>query len=190
MKVSFKTLFASALVAGISTGLATAASAQAPTANVPTQEAAKPFAVKLGVAFPSDGDAKDAVGSTWFTFGLNYDIGKTKTTAPVVYGAYLDGTFASKNGNDVSAFGLGPEARYYFGAPTMPVSFYAGAGIGVYLLHASGNGASQTNTRFGGKLLAGAEFKQGFLGELAYNWTGNVHSLTLNNFALLVGYRF
>ena len=109
MKVSFKTLLAGTLVAGVSTGLATTASAQAPT--VPTQEAAKPFVVKLGATFPTDGDVKDALGSTWFGFGLGYDIGKTKTSAPVVYGAYLDGTFASKNGNEASAYGIGPSAR-------------------------------------------------------------------------------
>jgi hypothetical protein len=190
MKVSFKTLLAGALMAGIGTGLATTASAQAPTANVPTQQAAKPFAVKLGVNFPTDGDVKDAVGSTWFGFGLSYDIGKTKTAAPLVYGAYFDGTFASKSGNEASAFGIGPEARYYFGAPTQPVNFYAGAGIGAYFLHLKADGSSENTTRFGGKLLAGAEFKQGFLGELSYTFPGNVHGSTLNNWGIQVGYRF
>jgi hypothetical protein len=196
MKVSFKTLFAGVLVAGVGAGLASSASAQTPTvsANVPTQKAVKPFTVKLGAVFPTDGDVKNGVGSTWFGFGLNYDIGKTKTESPLVYSAYFDGTFASKSKeghtNEASAYGIGPAARYYFGAPTQPVNFYAGAGIGAYFLKSKGLDFSQTTTRFGGKLFAGGEFKQGFLGEIAYTFPGNVHGSTLNNFALLVGYRF
>jgi len=192
MKVSFNTLLAGALVAGINLGLATTASAQAPTvsANVPTQPAAKPFAVKLGVTFPTDGDVKDEVGSTWFGFGLSYDIGKTKTTSPVVYGAYLDGTFSSESGKQASTYGIGPAARYYFGAPTAPIIFYAGGGIGAYFNHWKSSGFSENTTRLGGKLFGGAEFKQGFLGEIVYNFTGNVHGSALNNLALLVGYRF
>jgi len=181
-----------AAVTALGLASANAVRAQAPT--VPTQPAAKPFTVKLGGYFPSDGDVKDNVGSTWFSFGLNYDIGKTKTESPVVYGAYLDGTFSSKSKDGTSfkdsVYGLGAEGRYYFGKPTEPVTFYAGGGAGAYFLYGKDKGGSQNNVHLGLKLLAGVEFKQGFLGEVSYTFTGDVRGSSLSGFGAYVGYRF
>ena len=199
MKSLKKALLATLLVAGITV----AAHAQAPT--VPTAKATKPIAIKLGVILPS-GDAKDIFGSAAFYVGATYDLGKTKMESPVLYGPYIDAAFGSKSQSigsvsvkgEGSFVGVGGQARYLFTPPTSAVHFYGGAGLGVYFDHVKGRisvageggSESKNKTTLGGKVFVGAEFAQGFLGELMYHFPGSVEGVNLNTFGLAVGYRF
>jgi hypothetical protein len=194
MKVSFKTLLAGALVAGISTGLATTASAQtkAGTTADETVKVLKPFRIKVGAFFPTDGDAKDALGSTFISYGVSYDFLKTQAANPLIISAYVDGYNKSKSGNRLNSIGVGPELRYYFNpVVATPTRFYAGAGIGAYFLNAKAdNGDSENKTKFGGKVFGGLEFGPGFFGEVDYTFISKVEDFNPSGIDLQVGYRF
>jgi len=206
MKVSFKTLLAGTLAAGISTGLATTASAQTPPVK-DTVKVEKPITIKLGGYFLTDSKAKDAVGSPAFSYGASYDFGKTKSEAPIIYGLYVDGFNKSRTSGglkgELSDIIAGVDGRYNFTPATEVVRFYGGAGIGISFLHGKketnvSNGESGTTkvedsenkTTFGGKLFAGAEYGPGILAEISYNFPGKVAGLNASGFGLQVGYRF
>ena len=195
-------LFATLAVAGIGmtfSGIAQAqtapAPAQAPTvANVPLAKVAKPFRVKLGAFLPSNGDVKDAVGSTLFGYGVSYDFLKTNLNNPVTIGAYIDGATGSKSHDGIKArlsyIGVGPMARYYFTPVVAPIRFYGGAGLGAYFVNAKAGGDSRNKTELGGKLLAGVESGQGIFGELDYTFISKFDDVKPSGINLAVGYRF
>lgn len=126
--------------------------------GVPTmaqaQQADKPLTLRLGAFLPSNSDAKDGLGKTWFTAGLDYSfknavasMASSATAMPVSPLAYLDYTGKSKDvdggKNEASVIALGLGGKYY--APTQgvsPVRPYIGGGLGAYFVH----GKSTTTT--------------------------------------------
>ncbi|MDX1932800.1 MAG: hypothetical protein SFU56_09365 [Capsulimonadales bacterium] len=199
--VRAKFWLAALLVAGLGAGMATAANAQADS-SVPTAKPEKPWRVKLGAFFPGDGDVKDEIGSTLFSYGVSYDFLKTNLANPIIVGAYLDGATGSKKRDGVtlrlSYVGLGPTARYYFTPVTSATRVYGGVGLGVYFVNSKAStrvgGAtlslSDDETKFGGKLLAGVESGQGLFGELDYTFISEINERNPGGFNVAVGYRF
>jgi len=215
MKQPFHAVFASAALAALSLILTSSTRAEdttptpiatpAPAATAPAPQATttqavtettakvmKPFRIKLGAFFPTDGDAKDALGDAFFSYGVSYDIFKTKATNPLIVSAYLDGYNASKSGNRINMISIGPAARYYFNPVVeAPTRFYAGAGLGAYFLNLKAdNGDSENKTKFGGKVFGGLEFGPGFFGEVDYTWISEVEDFNPGGFDVQIGYRF
>lgn len=158
--------------AAVFTGLAPAAQAQVPA---PTEVVEKPIRIKIGTLIPFDD-----LGENLFTVGASYDFGKSASSTPTVYSAYLDAGFG---GNDSRIVGLGGSFRYYF-TPVLAVTrFYGGAGVGAYFTDLGG----ETDTRFGGKVFLGAEFNQGFFGEVDVTFPGLEKQTALG---LSGGFRF
>lgn len=199
-------LISGVLVAGLVAGLTASAHAQDAGGAM---KVAKPFSVKIGGIFFSDGDVKDAIGNSTISLGVGYDFLKTKAENPLIAQAYLDfllpkertfrvsdgeGSFEAKSKLNHS-IGVGVAARYQLVRATETTSVfpYAGLGLGVYNSKVSssfdGGSDSSTKTGIGGKLFVGAELKQGFIGEIEYNFIpgdgGN-----LNGFGARIGYRF
>jgi len=155
-----------------SAGLASSAQAQVPN---PTENVEKPIRIKIGTLIPFDD-----LGENLFTVGASYDFGKSASATPTVYSAYLDAGFG---GSDNRIIGLGGSFRYYF-TPVLAVTrFYGGAGLGAYFTDLGG----ETDTRFGGKVFLGAEFNQGFFGEVDVTFPGLDKQTGLG---LSAGYRF
>jgi hypothetical protein len=194
------------LVAGLVAGLTASAHAQDAGGSM---KVAKPFSVKIGGIFFSDGDVKDAIGNSTITLGVGYDFLKTKAENPVVLQGYLDfllpkertdsfdtgeGTLERESKLNHS-IGVGVAARYQLVRATETTSVfpYAGLGLGIYNSKMTssfdGDSDSSTKTGLGGKIFVGAELKQGFIGEIEYNFIpgdgGN-----LNGFGARIGYRF
>jgi len=155
-----------------------------------TLKVQKPFTIKLGAFFPSDGDVRDAVGETFFSAGISYDFAKTQAVNPTVFGAYVDYFGKSDNGIRLNVFAIGPQAKFYFSPATAPSKFYGGVGVGYYSINARGGGASETKGRIGGKLMLGYEFQGGFLAEADYNFISEVQGVNPSGAGLRLGYRF
>jgi len=159
--------------------------------DAPTVPVQKPVTIKLGAFFPTDSNARDAVGNTWFAVGADYAFRKTDAAAPVLPLVYVDYAGKSKNGFRLSTVGVGVGVRAYGNrATTTKVVPFYGAGIGAYFLNASGNGIDETETRLGGKVNIGVELNQGPFLEAAYTLTGKVSGDDLNGISVLIGTRF
>jgi hypothetical protein len=180
-----------------------ASGAYAQTDTMPVQ---KPFSVKLGAAFFTDSDTKDRVGNSTFSVGLGYDITKTNATMPIILQAYVD-YFAPKSKERTisavtqeikmeSAFGVGVAGRYAFiKEPKANLVPYAGAGLGFYSVkrkvEVTGSPTnSKTKSGLGGKVFGGVELKEGFFGEVDFNFLPKVEEDNFSNFGLRIGYRF
>jgi hypothetical protein len=191
--VRINNLFAVAAVIGLGMGLTASAHAQATASSTPTGKLQKPWRLKIGAFFPTDGDVKDSLGNTFFSYGVSYDFVKTQVETPITLGVYVDGATKSKDGGRLSYVGLGPSARYFFTPVVAPVRFYGGAGLGPYFVTVKA-GDSKNKTAFGGKLLAGVESNQGIFGELDYTFISSVSvggdDVKPSGFNLSVGYRF
>jgi hypothetical protein len=155
-------------------GIATSSHAQ--TKTLPVQY---PFAVKLGIAFPSDSKFSKSV----FDGGVSYDLSKTTADNPVVYQVY--GDYYGKGSANV--FGIGVAAQFQLGNALNPTRPYVGAGIGDYTAHVPG---SSTKSNIGGKVFAGYNFTQNVFAEADYSITQKVNSVSPNAIGLRLGYRF
>jgi hypothetical protein len=184
MKKTMAVIGAGAALAGL---LGTGAAAQTYDA-VPV---VKPLTLKLGAFLPINGTLKNAVGKTWFTAGAEYAFSKLGDQQNLMPLAYVDYAGANKHGLTVDYVGVGPGARYYLTAPgagtTTP---YVGGGVGAYFLHASGNGSSINNTKFGFKVNAGIEFQQMYLVEVNYTNAGSESGTRFDGVGIQVGARF
>jgi opacity protein-like surface antigen len=193
-------IVASLVVAGT---VASGASAQENTMKVQ-----KPFSVKIGGIFFSNGDTKDFLGDSTYTVGLGYDFLKTKATNPIILQAYVDYLGRKTRRISISessieskldyALGLGVAARYqFFDGQSMGFTPYGFLGLGFYTARGSGNvafggnseGGSSTESGVGGKIGLGAEIKQGIFGELEYNFI-DIGDVNLSGFGARLGYRF
>ncbi len=155
-----------------------------------TLKVQKPFTVKVGAFFPSDGDVRDAVGNTFLNLGVSYDFAKTQAVNPTVFGVYVDYFAKSDDGIRLNVFAIGPQAKFYFSPATEAQKFYGGVGVGYYSVNARGGGASETKGRIGGKLMLGYEFAGGVLAEADYNFIGDVEGVNSSGAGLRLGYRF
>ena len=175
MKLNFISMLAGSAAVPLLSAFATTA-AQAATDTIPVQY---PFAVKLGVAFPTNTNFSD----TAFDAGLSYDLSKTTADKPVVYQVYGD-YYGQSSGN---LFGVGLSAQFALANATSPTRPYVGVGIGDYIAHASG---SSTKSNFGGKVFAGYNFTQNVFGEVDYQITQKINGTSPDAIGLRVGYRF
>jgi hypothetical protein len=167
-----KALVGGAAVAGCGVVFAPSAQAQVPSPVSPVE---KPIRVKIGTLIPTD-DKGDAT----LYLGGSYDFGKSSSSHPTVYSAYLDAAFKD---SDNRLVGLGASFRSYLTPPLVVTRFYAGAGIGAYF----SKFGNDDDTRFGGKVFAGAEFNQGFFGEADFTLPGISEQTGVG---LSLGYRF
>lgn len=194
-----------------------AASAQAQTAPAVDETAPpKPLTIKLGAFFPSNGNLKDLVGSTFFSAGAEYAFLNKQNPASLVPLVYVDYAGRGKNrsiddgqGNSVSldltasTVGVGGGVRYYIGAPgTGSVTPYVGAGVGVYFNRIkvatavssggqSGSASDSLNkTQVGFRLNAGIEFQKMYLLEANYTNAGSVEGTRIDGFGIQAGVRF
>lgn len=122
-----------------------------------TAPVSKPLTIKLGAFTPSSSDTRDLSGDTHFELSASYDIGKTDSSSPIVYGVYGDYIFQTSNSFNYfdpfdetggtytgtsSGYGIGVEGRYLLiqdrtwgrhrGGGGGSVTPYIGGGLGVY----------------------------------------------------------
>lgn len=208
MKKTMVLGLAGALLAGLGTV------AQAQTTDAST----KPISIKLGAFFPSNGDARDAVGKSWFSAGAEYAFVPSSggaSTSNLVPLAYIDyagktnnrtfpDTDASGNAvNDTlslkaSYVGVGAGIRGSSAQAGSSITPYYGAGIGVYFLNATAAvrqgtttvSDSEKKTSIGFKVNGGVEFSGSYFVEAAYTVPGSVGGTNLNGFSILGGARF
>ncbi len=154
-----------------------------------------PLTVKLGVALPTSSAARNLEGSTAFSAGVDYAVGKTTEANPTLPSVYFDYNGGSKNSGHIYNYGLGVAIRAYATKPSGNVatgsSFYYGAGVGVYRAEGKdtiGNTANKTG--LGGKVLAGVEFSGNLLAEVSYNFTPKLSGTNTNTVGVQLGYRF
>jgi hypothetical protein len=175
------TRFVKSVVAGatlLAAGAAfvpTAAQAQGVT-TIPVQ---KPFALKLGVAFPSEGG-----GGGQFAVGASYDFSKSTSTSPTLFQVYLD--YYGESAQNV--IGGGVAGKFLLAPATAGQGQpFAGLGLGIYTNKVGG---SSNKTNFGGKVFAGYQLNSGVFGEVDYTLVQENNNVNPSAFGVKVGYRF
>jgi hypothetical protein len=164
--------------------------------SVKADQIAKPWSVKIGVAWPSQDQAKTDSNTTNLLAGLDYAVSKTSENNPAYNSVYFDYQGGSQNGGHVYSYGLGLSERAYLTPTTAGATaptFYYGAGIGAYyvdILNTGSLSTSATKTNLGGKLLAGIETNQSYFAEFSYTWIPKAASADPSSLGLLVGVRF
>lgn len=171
-----KTIAAFALV-----GIAGSAFAQ------DTKDVEKPFRISVGAFMPSKAALKNVSGKSWTSFGVSYDLGKTTSDKPWIYGVYADftGKKGEVNGTRISndMYGIGVSARYLFSSPDAPSTAYAIGGVGAYRLKSG----TSTSNKIGFKIGGGYEWKNGLFGEVTAVQPGIRNS---NGVEARIGFRF
>lgn len=149
-----------------------------------------PVRVKVGILNASDGDVRRSVGTPLFQGEVDVALPSTSPGKTYVSVGYME---RRKNGGTFRVVPL-TISRVY--SPPNPASrltgnVYTGAGIGAYLLHASGGGDSENKTTIGGFVVVGYQFPTPYFVEAKYHQTaGGVKSLSPNGLAISAGYRF
>lgn len=162
----------------------TAASAQTFTPNVQD-----PYSIKLGMFFPSNGDARSAGGSTQFSAGLDYALAKTTSDTPALPSVYFDYEGGASNGH-IDSFGLGAAIRTLTTSADNRFTPYVGAGAGVYYEDGNHNGNSDTNVGIGAKVFVGENIGQGLFVEGNYQFLPSTAGINPSGFGVQLGYRF
>ena len=160
----------------------------------------KPWALKVGIFRPDDGDWRDVSRSTWFAAGLDYTAQITPSGAEWVGTLeYLTG----KNSNRMWTVQAIYKMRSYAEAEEGS-RFYYGVGLGVYFSKVRGEVSeentkkvvSDTKTHFGIPLLVGVDFGSNFFGELKYNLVFSENNpapkldVRVGGFNVMFGYKF
>ncbi|MGC4046866.1 MAG: hypothetical protein QM758_23980 [Armatimonas sp.] len=153
-----------------------------------TKDVEKPFRISVGAFMPSKAALKNVSGKTWTSFGVSYDLGKTKSDKPWIYSVYGDFTGKKgqlENGSRVSndMYGIGVSGRYMFSSPDAPSTAYAGVGVGAYRLKSG----SSTQNKVGFKVSGGYEWKNGLFGEVSAVQPGIKNA---NGVEARIGFRF
>jgi len=164
-----------------------------------------PFEVRAGLYLPRNTEVRNDLGIDWLSYGLGYDIQRSGTRLPHVLSVYADyfnvpkttGPSTFRLRSQAASLGIGVAERYYF-APKQPFfQPYAGAGFGIYDVHAKSTDPGGTfdvyKTSIGGKLILGAEMREGLFIQGDYNWIPEPklqNRLHLGGFQLQLGYRF
>jgi hypothetical protein len=203
----FSRILLAGLSVGISVGLATGANAQTPST---TTKVSKPFSVKLGSLVYTKSSTKDAIGDNPVFFGVGYDFLKTASDHPVIVQGFFDfylpkertvttGSISTKTKLE-SMFGVGVTARYQLIKTTETSrSFpYVGLGLGFYSSKVKQtieepeflDSSSKTKGGLGGKIFVGGNLRDGYIGEVEYNWLPSNGPVNLSGLAVRVGYKF
>jgi len=184
--------------------------------NAQAAEVANPFSVRLGAGYLSDGDTREALGSTHVTGGVSYEFSPKNRVD-------LDYIKASEDGDKVQSFGLTYLRLFDFNkkSDSELTKLYAGLGLGLFRVSAraegndndgpkgggeepppetilaltslggnSNDGFNETKTRLGGKALIGYNFSEQFFTEAAYTRVGKVEGADASNFSLMFGFHF
>ena len=156
-----------------------------------------PFTVRAGFSYLTDSTARSVTSDFGWTIGGSYDFLKGKSNER--YSIDVDYGEHRANGFDIVtwSFQLAVRVPFTGGAATMDnsnVSFYYGAGIGLFEHHFSGTSASSGNFSrdkgvLGGTLLLGAKFSQNASLELFYRISDDIGP-NVNTVGLELGWRF
>jgi len=152
-----------------------------------TKAVERPYRIKVGGFFPTEGDVKDAYGSTFFSGGVSWDFSKTLATNPTVFTLYTDYTRGERGDNTLGIWGLGVGARFLFAPANSSGQPYGELGLGYYNVDFS---PGPSAGRVGGKLGLGYQLNQGLFGEVEYNLIDKVEGVNPSGVRLNVGYRF
>lgn len=150
-----------------------------------------PYTLRVGYAYLSDKDARDATNDSGYSVGLSYALGKLVKNANGSVSVDLDFTRHAGNGNKIETWSLLGVYR----APLSPQFYYGvGAGLANTLASQGAIGAapaiSERQTVLAGVILVGAPVGENGSLELSYRLQGKVSGVTANTFALTYGYRF
>lgn len=143
---------------------------------------------KVGVFLPR-GDARDFAGSTHFNAEVDVAVPFLGAGRTFVSAGYYQG---SEGGRKLRMIPLTIGKVF---SPPNPASgitgnLYFGAGVGAYLLRASGHGDSESKTRPGAFAMAGYQFPNAYFVEAKYHIVGSVGGVSPRGLALMVGRSF
>jgi len=149
----------------------------------------KPWALKVGMFRPDDGDWRDASRSTWLAFGLDYT-GQITPTGAEWLGTveFLRGKNSNRMWSIQAIYKLRSHAASEEGS-----RFYYGAGAGIYMAKfRSRDGlVSESETKFGIPLLAGIDLSPAMFLELKYNAVfSKIRNVRPGGFSVMLGYKF
>ena len=166
----------------------------ATTAAVKADPVEKPWTVKLGAGWPTQGQAKNDGGSTEFAAGVDYAPEKTTANNPALGSVYADYIGGTKSGGHLYSYGIGVAAKAYGTTPSgntqTGASPYYGAGVGIYHTDDKDAGVSSNRTNLGAKLFAGLEFSGNYLVEVGYHFLPKANGADPSAFIASVGLRF
>jgi hypothetical protein len=148
-----------------------------------TKDVEKPIRILVGTYMPSNSTFKNNTGKNWTSFGVSYDLGKTKSDKPWIYSLFVDNATKKRGTVNNTITGIGLSARYLLGTPSASAHTYLIGGVGSY--RAKSGQASQSKVGF--KLGGGYELSNGFFGEVAAVQPGVKNT---NGIEARLGFRF
>jgi hypothetical protein len=157
----------------------------APSAHAITP--AKPIAIQIGAAWPTDGDVRDATQDVGIYAGLGYILPSEGVGRNSVD---LDFTTTSGHGNRLNTLSLMFAHRMPLGTPVNGTNGpYAGLGIGATRIEAHGGGDSDDTTHLSGKALLGYDLGNSFV-EVSYMVNGKINDAHADTVNLSFGTHF
>jgi hypothetical protein len=146
-----------------------------------------PVIVKVGYAYLTDKDARNATSNNGYTVGVSYPVGQLVKSLPGTFALDLDFTNHTGNGNKIENWSLLGVYR----AP-LTESFYYGVGLGVNntLVSDGTLGVSARPTTLGGVILVGSKISDKGSVELYYRLQNKVNGVTVNTLGLVYGMQF
>ena len=201
VRVALATLTAGFIAALIAAGSSPARAQDEGILSYPSH----PFEVRAGVYLPRNGATRDDLGIDWLSYGVGYDISTSGKKLPHTFSVYADyfnvpkttGPADFRLRSQAASIGVGVAERYYFMPTYSNFQPYAGAGAGIYDVHAKASDPGGTidkyKTSIGGKILAGVEIRQGIFVQGDFNWLPEPKLEVreqLEGFQLQLGYRF
>ena len=135
-----------------------------------------PWAIRIGVLWPTNSDLRDLTDDTWFNAGIDYTINRQGVNEWI--GA-LD--YASASGVNAWIFQL----IYKWNNPNPENQFSFGVGAAVYNFDPAGGG---DQTEYGIPLIGDWAFTERLFLEGKYHWVTS--DADLNNLTLQLGIRF
>ncbi|MDX1935126.1 MAG: hypothetical protein SFU56_21215 [Capsulimonadales bacterium] len=179
-----------------------------------TDPGAGPLRLKVGGYLPTEGGAREVIGTNFLSLGLGWDIGTVDGRRPArleVYADYFDRIKHHQAADigrfQVSAYGLGVAVRFDADPNGTLKTWrpYYGIGTGVYRMYARQTAVisvldprpvTERDEQFGVgvKFLIGAQLTGGVFGELEYNILPRPEifndDINVDGIQLRIGYRF
>ncbi|MGQ9699032.1 MAG: hypothetical protein ACUVRO_13700 [Armatimonadota bacterium] len=149
----------------------------------------KPWALKVGMFRPDDGDWRDASRSVWLAFGLDYT-GQITPSGAEWLGTveFLRGKNSNRMWSVQALYKLRSYAEVEGGS-----RFYYGVGAGLYMakLRDKLGMVSESKTKFGIPLLVGIDLSPAVFIELKYNAVfSKIRNVRPGGFSVMLGYKF
>lgn len=140
------------------------------------EEVDRPWAIRLGVLWPTDGAVRNLTDDSWFNAGIDYTfrrVGVNEWIGAIDFGS------ASR----LNAWMF--QVIYKWHHPTGANPFSYGVGAAVYHFDPSGPG---DQTEYGIPLVADWNFTPQLFAEGKYHWVAS--DVDLSSFSVQLGYRF